>query len=170
MGSGKDPHNEKSKPLGKWIAKSGFHLLTGGGNGVMLSVSRAYCEVNNRAGLSIGIIPGQFSDSGYLPLDGYPNPWIELPVYTHLNLRGTEGTSPFSRNHINILSSDIIIVLPGGPGTASEATLALRYNRTVLGFINNINDVAGFKEEIPCFTTFKSLTEKITEKLSGCKA
>ncbi|MCB9059066.1 MAG: LOG family protein [Calditrichae bacterium] len=166
MGSGKDSHIEKCQPLGKWIAESGFHLLTGGGAGVMAAVSQAFCEVSNRAGLSIGIIPGHISDSGYATPDGYPNQWIELPIYTHLSLKGAEGTFLLSRNHLNILSSEIIIVLPGGLGTASEAELALRYNRTVFGYMNDIGEVKGLKMEIPCFPAFKLLTEQISRKLA----
>ena len=37
-----------------------------------------------------------------------------------------------SRNHINILTSDLVILLPGGEGTASEAELAVRYNKSVI--------------------------------------
>ena len=29
-----------------------------------------------------------------------------------------------SRNHVNVLSSDVVVALPGGPGTLSELRLA----------------------------------------------
>ena len=57
MGSGSEAHTDKSAKLGEWIAESGFHLLTGGGGGVMSAVSKSFCETENRKGLSIGIIP-----------------------------------------------------------------------------------------------------------------
>ncbi|HHM02045.1 MAG TPA: molybdenum cofactor carrier protein, partial [Caldithrix abyssi] len=114
MGSGKDCREELARPLGRWLAQKGFHLLTGGGGGVMEAVARAFTEVEPREGLSIGIIPGQGGKEKGHPPAGYPNPYIELPVYTHLPDSGRKGTHPLSRNHINILSSDLLVFLPGG--------------------------------------------------------
>ena len=39
-----------------------------------------------------------------------------------------------SRNHINVLSADAIVALPGGAGTVSEAQLAVRYRKPILLF------------------------------------
>ncbi len=138
MGSSTDEYNDIAEPLGKRIAYEGFHLLTGGGRGVMEAVTRAFVQVpqgngaNERKGLAIGIIPGE-SSSGpgdrlvYKQKDGYPNKWIELPIRTHLPLSGTQGKQPMSRNHINVLSSDYVVVLPGGPGTKTESELCSGY-------------------------------------------
>jgi predicted Rossmann-fold nucleotide-binding protein len=49
-------------------------------------------------------------------------------------LSGIAGTDPRSRNHINVLSSDVVIVLPGNGGTESEMTLAVRYGKPVIAF------------------------------------
>jgi hypothetical protein len=57
---------------------------------------------------------------------GYPNPWVEIPVYTHLPVSGMGGLDASSRNHINILTSDVIVALPGSAGTWSEVMLAIR--------------------------------------------
>lgn len=43
---------------------------------------------------------------------------------THLPLSGPFGTEDRSRNHISILSSDVVVALPGGDGTSSELQLA----------------------------------------------
>jgi uncharacterized protein (TIGR00725 family) len=117
MGSGKSEHAALAEPLGTWLACEGVHLLTGGGRGVMTAVSRAFCAVAGRAGLSIGVLPG---DGWGRSPDGYPNPWIELAIRTHLPLRGPEGGALLSRNHINVLSADAIVALPGGAGTAAR--------------------------------------------------
>lgn len=109
----------------------GVHLLTGGGGGVMESVSRAFAEVEGRAGLVVGVLPG-YAASGEGAPPGYPNPWVELAVRTHLDARGAGGSDIMSRNHVNILSSDVVVALPGGEGTASEVTLALRYGRPLV--------------------------------------
>lgn len=98
----------------------------------MEAVSRAFHAVDDRRGLVIGILPA--SDEGPTPPDGYPNPWIELSIRTHLPARGDRGLDPASRNHVNVLSADVVVALPGGAGTAAEIELALRYGRPVVVF------------------------------------
>ena len=119
MGSGSEAHQERAREVGCWLATEGVHLLTGGGAGVMASVSKAFHEMPGRRGLVIGVLPSSASRSQ--PKPGYPNSWVEIPIVTHLPLSGERGTDPMSRNHINLLSSDVLIFLPGSAGTASEA-------------------------------------------------
>ena len=57
MGAGAHAHEDLAVPLGRRLARLGVHLLTGGGTGVMTSVSRAFAEVEDRGGLVIGILP-----------------------------------------------------------------------------------------------------------------
>ena len=59
---------------------------------------------------------------------------MELAIYTHLPDSGTEGTLRSSRNHINVLSADAIVALPGSEGTESEAWLALQYGVPILAY------------------------------------
>lgn len=144
MGSGTRTHDGLAAPLGRGLARMGVHLLTGGGGGVMTAVSRAFARVEDRAGLVVGVLPGGAGDgsgsggeSGGTELGGpsppgYPNPWVELAIRTHLAARGTAGDTPGSRNHVNVLSSDVVVALPGGAGTASEVELALRYGRPLV--------------------------------------
>ena len=137
MGSGSARHAHLAEPLGRALARLGVHLLTGGGAGVMESVSRAFGAVPDREGLVIGILPAgdtppdrADADPGTPP--GYPNPRVELAIRTHLDARGDDGSGLRSRNHINILSSDVVIALPGSSGTASEVDLAIRYRRPLI--------------------------------------
>lgn len=137
MGSGATPHAHLAEPLGRALAGLGVHLLTGGGSGVMESVSRAFSAVQGREGLVIGILPAgdarpDRADADPQTPPGYPNPWVELAIRTHLDARGDDGYGIRSRNHINILSSDVVIALPGSSGTASEVELALRYGRPLI--------------------------------------
>ncbi len=125
MGSGTEAHERLAVPLGVWIARAGHHLLTGGGGGVMAAVSEAFVAVEPRAGVSIGVLPGPAARPGY------PNAFVEVPIRTHLPLTGAMGADPRSRNHVNVLTSDVIVALPGGEGTRSEVQLALRYGRAV---------------------------------------
>lgn len=132
MGSGVRAHRSLAAPLGRGLARMGVHLLTGGGGGVMASVSRAFAETEGRVGLVVGVLPGCAESAGGAPPPGYPNPWVELAVRTHLDARGAGGASSMSRNHVNVLSSDVVVALSGGDGTASEAALALRYGRPLV--------------------------------------
>jgi uncharacterized protein (TIGR00725 family) len=102
--------------VGRWVASAGFHLLTGAGGGVMEAASRGFCSVG-RAGLCIGIIPS------CKDVARYPNRWVELRVFTHLV--GADPMGPDSRNNINVLSADAIVMFPGSAGTHAELQLAL---------------------------------------------
>lgn len=148
LGSGSKLHEERAKPLGEWLAREGVHLLTGGGGGVMEAVSRAFHRVPDRKGLVIGILPGTATDSAYNPKPGYPNPWVEIPIYTHLPKSGVEGTDPLSRNHINVLSADVLVALPGSHGTASEVELALRYNKPLIAYLESREEIPGLADEV----------------------
>ena len=51
----------------------------------MLAVARAFAGVPGRAGRSIGILPTQADPlAGFVPLDGYPHPFVDIPILTPL--------------------------------------------------------------------------------------
>ncbi len=140
MGSGKQPWIELAAPLGRALALAGCHLLTGGGRGVMTSVSKAFCAVPQRAGRSIGVVPTEPTgdDGTYRPLPGYPNPFVEIPIVSPLPRHQTDAPAgTLSRNHINVLSSDVIVALPGAHGTRDEVGLAVRFGKPVILFGDN---------------------------------
>lgn len=138
IGSGSESHPELSRALGRWLAVKNYDLINGGGPGVMQAVARAFSEVKDRAGLVLGIIPADGpcrtpeERAAHQPPPGYPNPFIDRPIYTHLHLSGADGKHPASRNHIIILSADMVVALPGGAGTRSEIQLALEYHKPLL--------------------------------------
>ena len=131
MGAGAHAHEGLAVPLGRRLARLGVHLLTGGGTGVMTSVSRAFAEVEDRAGVVIGVLPLAVQDGGPAAGGEYPNQWVEVPIRTHL---GKLGADTSSRNHVNILTSDVVVALPGSVGTASEVELSLEYRRPIILF------------------------------------
>lgn len=133
LGSGSEPHAEQAEPLGRLVASLGAHLLTGGGGGVMEAVAHGFVTAPGRRGLSLGILPADDAAPGHPP-PGYPNACVEVAIRTHLPLRGARGTEPLSRNHLNVLSADALVALPGGPGTQSELRLALRYRRPAVAW------------------------------------
>ena len=153
MGASREPHATRSRRVGVWIARAGYHLLTGGGPGVMSAVTEAFVAVPDRRGLAIGVLPasGRHGVEGpaVRPPPGYPNPWVELAIATHLDSRGERSGDQRSRNHVNVLSSDVLIFLPGSVGTASEARLAVRYGRPSIAYLDARGDVPGLPEAIP---------------------
>lgn len=165
MGSGSNPHSDRASKIGTWLAGLGVHLLTGGGAGVMESVSKAFHNTANRKGLVIGIIPGAYTESGNIAADGYPNRWVEIPIYTHLPLSGAQGKDLMSRNHINILSSDVIIALPGSAGTASEIKLARQYNKPLIAYLHTSDEIKNLPSNIPVESDFNSIKNFIVSQL-----
>jgi uncharacterized protein (TIGR00725 family) len=143
IGSGSDEHQERAFALGSWLATLGVHLLTGAGQGAMAAVSRAFATTPARKGLVLGIIPCIAEDRPEIARPGYPNAWVEVPIHTHLHLSGAHGTDVRSRNHIVVLTANVLVALPGGPGTASEARLAARYQKPVIAYLKARDEFAG---------------------------
>jgi len=169
IGSGQttDP---RAADVGRLVASLGCDLLTGGGRGVMEAVSRAFFETAPRKGLVIGIVPAAVEpletverrEAGAIEYDvppGYPNPWVELAIYTHLPDSGPDGTLRSSRNHINVLSAAAIIALPGGAGTESEVWLAVKYGVPIQAF--------GSRESAPLGIPFAETIEDVERFLTG---
>jgi len=123
----------------------------------MEAVCRAFHSVNERTGKIIGILPGTVDGGKYQPTLGYPNQWIEIPIHTHLPVSGLSGTELASRNHINVLSSDVLVALPGSHGTASEVRLALQYQKPLVAFLSEREDI----RDLPRETYVEPVFEKV---------
>ncbi|MFZ5634944.1 MAG: TIGR00725 family protein [Bacillota bacterium] len=99
--------------LGRLIAGEGWVLLNGGrAAGVMEASARGAKE---NGGLTVGILP----DTG----SGLASRYIDIPIATGMG----DG-----RNYINVLSSDVVVALPGKAGTISEIALALKNRKKVI--------------------------------------
>ncbi|MBN2515762.1 MAG: TIGR00725 family protein [Deltaproteobacteria bacterium] len=119
MGSHKNdsPAVKEAYALGEAVAHRGYVLLTGGGGGVMKAASEgAHCS----GGLVIAILPSEKKR----PLKGYPNEFVDIPIYTGMY---------DARNIINAKTPDIIIALDGSAGTLSEIAIALKSGTPVIG-------------------------------------
>jgi hypothetical protein len=97
----------------------------------------------------LGVIPGNVEAGTYEAMLGYPNPWVEVVVRTHLPHSGHRGREVTSRNHINVLSSDVIVALPGSDGTRSEIELALRYGRPLIAYQGPAAAMADLPAAVP---------------------
>lgn len=99
--------------LGRLIAERGWVLLTGGSaGGVMDAASQGAHEAG---GLVLGVLKGRDGSEG--------STFLDIAIKTGMG---------DARNVINVLTSDVVIALPGGPGTVSEVALGLKSGRTVV--------------------------------------
>lgn len=134
MGSHQKEWSELAVPLGRLIAEHGYHLLTGAGGGAMLSVSKAFTEYEHRDGVAIGIVPTREYDGALVPSDEYPNPYVEVPIVTPLDIKALNDSVPYSRNYVNIMTSNAVVVLPGDHGTQNEVSLGLMFKKPMVLF------------------------------------
>lgn len=123
----------------------------------MAAVTEAFVRVEQRRGLAIGILPAAPNGEAGAAPPGYPNPWVEIAVRTHLDQVGPDGGGQNSRNHLNVLSSSVVIVLPGAAGTASEARLALHYGRPCIAWLAERDEVPGLPAAIPAEPEFSTI-------------
>ena len=99
--------------LGAEIAARGWALLTGGRpSGVMAAATRGAAGAG---GLVIGVLPGRDPDDCA--------PGVSVAIATGMG---------DARNAVNVLSSDVVVALPGGAGTLSEVALAVKNGRPVV--------------------------------------
>jgi len=134
---------EEARQVGEAVAQRGYALLTGGGPGVM----RAASEGAFRAGgLVIGILP----NDRRRPLAGYPNEFVNIPIYTGI---------ADARNVINAKTPEVLIALGGGAGTLSEIAHALKAGTPVIGLNAPAFALAG---EQPFFAA-RSVAEVLAE-------
>lgn len=113
-GEGSKPEeNELAYELGAAIAKKGWVVLTGGrAFGVMDAVMKGASENN---GLTIGVLPGDNTQGS--------------SKNAHVKIVTGLGSA---RNNINVLSSNVIVVLGMAAGTASEVALAIKADKKII--------------------------------------
>lgn len=134
MGSHEKSWEDLAMPIGKLIADHDYRLLTGAGGGVMTAVAKAFCETEGRLGVSLGIVPTVDYDGSFIARDEYPNPYIELPILVPLDKKAQGATNPYSRNHVNVMTSNALVILPGDQGTRDEVALGIHYNKPMVLF------------------------------------
>ena len=102
---------------GKEVAKSNSVLITGGLGGVMKAASHGAKDAN---GLTIGIIPQDDSSLA--------NEYCDIVIPSGMGL---------SRDFLNALSADGVIVVGGGSGTLSEICAAYMYKKPIATLKNS---------------------------------
>ncbi len=124
MGGGvATPNDEKAAYiLGGLIAENGWVLLNGGRQAGIMDASAKGAK--SQGGLTIGILPDNNRSMA--------SEYIDIPILTGMGN---------ARNSINVLTSDIVVACPGGPGTLSEIALALKHDRHVILFNFNADNL-----------------------------
>ena len=114
IGSGENSrhNNTVAYEIGKFIAKNGWVLISGGKGGIMEAASKGARDAN---GITVGIIPD--ADSGGA------NKFCSIVIPTGIG---------HARNMINILSGDVVVAISGGWGTLSEIAYSQIFNKPVI--------------------------------------
>jgi len=151
-------HQGLAKQVGSAIAQLGFHLLTGGGNGLMKAVGQSFLDekrklLKTKAGNLLSVLraeelPKLHKDGKRIWKANADNGLGEIVIRTHLPLSGNKGSDPLSRNHINALTADCVVILPGGSGTLSELRLASEYGKDIMIFVGKGNVGGKTSEEL----------------------
>ena len=120
---------EIARYLGALIAKEGWILLNGGrSSGIMEASARGAKE---NGGVTIGILPGTDPN--------WASEYIDIPILTGIGI---------ARNCINVLSSEVVIALPGSSGTISEIALALNIGKKVISLNFDLGSLfRGYEEQ-----------------------
>lgn len=113
--------------VGKEVAMSGSVLITGGLGGVM----RAACHgAHDAGGLTVGIIPQDDAS--------FANEYCDIVIPSGLGL---------SRDFLNALSADGVIVIGGGSGTLSEMCAAYMHKKPIATLRNSGGMAAKFADQ-----------------------
>jgi uncharacterized protein (TIGR00725 family) len=115
--NGCTPKHEKiAYDVGVEVAKSDSVLITGGLGGVMAAASHGAHDAN---GLTVGIIP---QDDATMA-----NQFCDIVIPTGMGL---------SRDFLNALTADGVIIVGGGSGTLSEVCAAYMYKKPMVAIRN----------------------------------
>lgn len=109
-------HERIAYEIGSEIAKSGSVLITGGLGGVMEAASKGSSESN---GLSVGILPQNDAS--------FANSYCDIVIPSGMGL---------TRDFLNALSADGIIIVGGGSGTLSEVCAAYMHKKPMVAMKN----------------------------------
>ncbi|MCX8029163.1 MAG: TIGR00725 family protein [Brevinematales bacterium] len=116
--------NRVAYEIGKFVARNGWILITGGRDGVMDWASKGAFE---EGGIVVAITP-------YDSLDNATK-FATIVIPTGMG---------FARNYINVLSADVVVVVGGGAGTLSEIAYAWQFNKPII----SCSFVEGWSKEV----------------------
>lgn len=133
---------ELAREVGREIARRGGVLLCGGLGGVMAAAAQGSAQAG---GVSIGILPD--------PDRSRANPHLTFTIATNMG---------HARNMIIAHSADALIAVDGSYGTVSEAAIALKLGKPVIGL--NVD------WDLPGLTRASGSREAVALALSAMKS
>jgi predicted Rossmann-fold nucleotide-binding protein len=117
-----------ARDIGMLVARLGSHLLTGSSYAITEAAAEGFVSVKKRRGVCIGTIGRPTTAAFDRPRASadatqYPNRHVELVVYTTLPPQ-SHGEDTAERQRVNLISSNVVIALPGSVGTHDELQMA----------------------------------------------
>ncbi len=113
---------------GLLIAKNGWHLYSGGRDGVMREASRGAKKVG---GITVGILPSLDKNEA--------NEFVEIPITTGLGMS--------MRSELMINTVDVVVMIGGKNGTLKELLTAYLFSKPIVV----IKGSGGFADSIENF-------------------
>ena len=105
---------ENSVEIGRLLAREGYLVFCGGGQGVMEAISKGISEAG---GTVIGILKGKEPEEG--------NDYLTIPIATGMDI---------ARNAVLAYNCDAAVAISGKYGTMSEIAYAFQLNKPVVGY------------------------------------
>ena len=105
---------ENSGEIGRLLAREGYLVFCGGGQGVMEAISKGVSEAG---GTVIGILKGKELEEG--------NDYLTIPIATGMDI---------ARNAVLAYNCDAAVAISGKYGTMSEIAYAFQLNKPVVGY------------------------------------
>ena len=112
------PVLELAEGVGTALARAGWHLVCGGGEGVMTAAARGFVAArveNPRGQQAIGILPGEDP--------GWGNPYLDVVIPTGIG---------WARNAVIVRTAAAVIAVGGCSGTLSEIAFAWQMGRPIV--------------------------------------
>ena len=107
-----DSHRRAAYEVGAEVARSGSVLVTGGLGGIMAEASRGAQEAG---GITVGIIPQDDASAA--------NGYCDIVIPTGMGM---------TRDFLNALAADGIVIVGGGSGTLSEVCAAYMHKKPMV--------------------------------------
>ncbi|MDP7693208.1 MAG: hypothetical protein QGG89_15340, partial [Vicinamibacterales bacterium] len=63
------------------------------------------------------------------------------------------------------LTADVVVALPGGPGTASEVQLATRYRRPCVALVADRSQIPGLPDQVVSVSTLEEVAAFVLEQV-----
>lgn len=120
---------EIAEAVGRAIAEQGWHLICGGGQGVMEAACRGFQRGRSErsSNFAIGVLPGEDS--------GWANEFVDVVIPSGIGI---------ARNAVITRTAHAVVAVGGCSGTLSEIAFAWQQGRPVVAMVGS----GGWAEEL----------------------